>query len=65
MFHPAPHASFEAAFSCRVLQWAEPTDDEGRVQFTVLDARGRLIIADSVELLALELTPAAPYRMAA
>lgn len=62
----SPHASFEAAFSCRVLQWAEPTDDGEGVQFTVVDRTGRLVIADTFGLLCEELVPAIPaYRMAA
>lgn len=57
--------SFETAFQCRVIQWAEPTSED-TVQFTAIDRRGRVVVADSVELLALELADPVPvYALAA
>ena len=55
---------FESTYNCRVIQWAEWTGDG--VQYTVVTDRGCVIVADSLELLVLELLPLAPpYRLAA
>ncbi len=57
---------FEQTFHCRILQWAEPTGDQGEVQFTVIDRNKRVVVADTLELLALELSEPVPtYQMAA
>lgn len=50
---------FAALFNVRVVAWAEFNGDTHT--FTVIDARGRVVTADSVELLALECAPAAAY----
>jgi hypothetical protein len=50
---------FAALFNVRIVSWAEGSDD-GHV-FTVIDANGRVVTADSVELLALECAPVAAY----
>lgn len=54
--------SIEREYSCRILQWAEPVDD--CLQFTAIQ-HGRVIVADSMELLIIALSPPAVYRMAA
>ncbi len=61
----ALRADFERAFSCRVIAWNEPVDDEGRARFEVRSVEGRIIIADTLGLLACELAGEAPYAMAA
>ncbi len=52
----------ERLYSCRILAWAEPTDDG--VQF-IASQRGRLIVADSLGNLLLALSSAAVYALAA
>ncbi len=53
---------FELAYSCRIVQWAEFNGE--CYQFSALQ-RGRFVVADSLELLAIELSPVQLYAIAA
>lgn len=46
-------ADIETFFSCRIVAWAEWNGE--RDEYRAIDRNGRLVIADSVELLVLEL----------
>lgn len=55
-------AQFEVTFNCRVVQWGE-FDGDNYVFSAVHN--GALVMADTIELLALALTTVVPYRLAA
>lgn len=52
----------EREYDCTIVQWAEPVDD--CLHFTAIQ-HGRVVIADSAELLLLALAPVALYMLAA
>lgn len=55
-------AFIESTFACTIIAWNEW--DGEFASFTVIQA-GRVIVADSIELLMLELAPPALYQLAA
>lgn len=49
-------AYIESHFACRIISWAEPTEDG--YTYSAVDACGRVVVADTVTLLILALDEA-------